>query len=322
MSLAVVILAAGKGTRMKSPLPKVLHILGGEPLILHVLDTVLALNPQHVLVVVGFKKERVLEVIKPYAVKHVEQREQLGTGHAVLLAEESLKDFNGDVLVLCGDTPLLRVDTLKELCSFHREKQAVATILTAELENPFGYGRIIRDSSGLVSEIVEEKDADPTQKRIKEINSGTYVFRAKFLFDALKEIRPDNVQREYYLTDVIKIARQKALPVAALKAKSNEEILGINSQFELALAEKIFQRRLRERFMAAGVTFVSPEHVYLEKKVQIAPGVVIFPFVSLRGATEIGQEAVIESHCDLKDVKVLPGARVSSGTTLSNGLYR
>ncbi len=314
--LAVLILAAGKGTRMRSPLPKVLHLLAGEPLLRHVLETAFSLEPAEVITVIGHKAHLVEEALLPYAVKKVWQREQLGTGHAVLVTEPYLKGFRGDVLVLCGDVPLLRPDTLRGLIFYHHQEKATVTILTAEVSDPTGYGRIIRNKEGFVESIVEEKDASSAQKAIKEINTGTYVFKKDFLYQALKEIRPKNVQGEYYLTDLIAIACKSELKVAAMKVTDETEILGINSQFDLARAEKIFQQRLRKKFMAAGVTFIFPEAVYLERSVKIGAGSVIYPFVSLRGETFLEENVIIESHCDLKDVRVCAGAMVGAGNIL------
>ncbi len=314
--LAVVILAAGKGTRMKSPWPKVLHLLAGEPLIVHVLETALKLSPARVLVVLGHKAHLVREVLKNYAVDFVFQKEQLGTGHAVLVTAPYLKDFSGEVMVLCGDVPLLTAQTLKELVTFHRKERAMVTLLTAELEDPTGYGRIVRAKNGVVERIVEEKDASPEEKRIKEINAGTYLFDKDFLFEALSQIRPQNVQGEYYLTDAVALAQEAGKKVSAFKVSNNEEILGVNSQFELARAEAIFQRKLREKFMANGVTFIRPESVYLERKVHLSPGAIIYPFVSLRGATFLAEGVVVEPHCDLKDVEVAAGAKIKAGSFL------
>ncbi len=316
MKLATIILAAGKGTRMRSPYPKVLHLLAGEPLVIHVLETALRLSPDRVLVVVGYKAELVKEALRGYPVEFVLQKEQLGTGDAVKRCEEALGDFSGEVLVLCGDVPLLRSETLAELLAEHRQRQAAVTILTAEVEDPFGYGRIIRDQKGLVRRIVEEKDASPKEREIKEINSGTYVFQAKFLFSALKEIRPENVQREYYLTDVVEIAVREGLPVAAYRAPEATEVLGVNSQEERAQVEALFQERLRKDFLRQGVTFLLPETVYLERKVTIEPGATIFPHVVLRGQTRIGAEAKVLSFCYLEDVDVGPGAEIGPGLKL------
>ncbi len=314
--LAVIILAAGKGTRMKSPLPKVLHLLAGEPLIVHVLETALNLNPQKILLVVGHKAHLVKEKVKAYAVELVPQKEQLGTGHAVLICQDALKDFSGAVLVLCGDVPLLSPETLKGLLSLHFTEKATVTLLTAELDDPTGYGRIIRDTAGEVVKIVEEKDASSHEKEVREVNAGTYVFEKDFLFWALPQLSPANVQKEYYLTDVIALAQRAGKKVVAFKTPFKEEILGINSQRELARVENLFQQRLRAKFMAEGVSFLQPETVYLERRVKLAPGVVIYPMVTLRGNTSLAEGVVVESHCDLKDVTVGPWAKIRAGSIL------
>lgn len=316
MALAVVILAAGKGTRMKSPYPKVLHLLAGEPLVVHVVETSLALSPQRILVVVGFKASLVKEALKSYPLEFVFQGEQLGTGDAVKRTEASLQNFQGEVLVLCGDVPLLQSETLEALLQEHRKQKAVVTILTAELENPTGYGRIVRGAGGLVQRIVEEKDATPEERQIKEINSGTYVFDKDFLFSALKEVRPENVQKEYYLTDVVEIAVKRGQRVAAYLISDPDEILGVNSQEERAKVEGLYQERLRRFWMRQGVTFVLPETVYLERRVSLEAGAKIFPHVVLRGKTNVGAEAEILSFCYLDDVSVGPGAIVGPGLFL------
>ncbi|NPB08893.1 MAG: bifunctional N-acetylglucosamine-1-phosphate uridyltransferase/glucosamine-1-phosphate acetyltransferase [Thermodesulfobacteria bacterium] len=316
MKLATIILAAGKGTRMKSPYPKVLHLLAGEPMVVHVLETARTLSPDRILVVVGYKAELVREALRNYPVEFVEQKEQLGTGDAVRRCEGALADFSGEILVLCGDVPLLRPETLEGLLAEHRRRKAVVTVLTAEVEDPFGYGRIVRDERGLVRRIVEEKDASEKERAIKEVNSGTYVFQADYLFSALKEIRPENVQKEYYLTDVVEIAVNRGLPVAAHRVPEATEILGVNSQEERARVEGIFQDRLRKKFMKEGVTLILPETVYLERRVRIEPGATIFPHVVLRGETRIGPEAKVLSFCYLEDVEVGPGAEVGPGLRL------
>lgn len=316
MGLAVVILAAGKGTRMKSPYPKVLHILAGEPLVTHVVETSLALSPQKLLVVVGFKAPMVQRALGAYPVDFVLQAEQLGTGDAVKRVEHQLSDFQGEVLVLCGDVPLLREETLRSLLLEHRKQQAAVTILTAELKEPKGYGRIVRGNDGLVRRIVEEKDATEAERQIREINSGTYVFEKNFLFQALQEIRPENVQKEYYLTDVVEIAVKRGQRVAAWKVPDATEILGVNSQEDRARVEELYQARLRKFWMDKGVTFVLPETVYLERRVLLEPGVTVFPHVVFRGRTCVGAEARVLSFCYLEDVDIAPGACVGPGVFL------
>ncbi len=316
MALAVVILAAGKGTRMKSPYPKVLHLLAGEPMIIHVVETALSLRPDQLLVVVGYKADLVKEALKGYDLECVLQEEQLGTGDAVKRVKSYLSGAVDQLLVLCGDTPLLTPQTLTSLVAFHQEQRATVSILTACLEDPTGYGRIFRDQNGLVQKIVEEKDASLEEKKIKEINSGVYVFEREFLFEALEEIRPDNVQQEYYLTDVVEMAVREGRKVAAYLVSDPTEILGVNSQLERARLEEIYQTRLRQKFMAQGVSLVLPETVYLERRVEIFPGTVIFPFVVLKGQTRIEAECIIESFCHLEDVDVGPGAVIKAGSVL------
>ena len=231
--LAAIILAAGKGVRMRSDLPKVFHRLLDRPILDHVIQTVKALNPSRVFVVVGYKKELIMDYFKDAGVGFVIQAEQLGTGHAVMQAESQLKDFEGEILVLAGDVPLLRSETLKELIEFHREHKASATDLTAKLPDAGNYGRVVRDAEGHILKIVEKKDASQQELEIREINTGTFCFDSKVLFEVLKEIKPENVQKEYYLTDTIEIMRKKGLPVFACKASDYKETLGINTKEQL-----------------------------------------------------------------------------------------
>jgi bifunctional UDP-N-acetylglucosamine pyrophosphorylase/glucosamine-1-phosphate N-acetyltransferase len=238
-----VILAAGKGKRMKSDLPKVLHKLGGKPMVEYVIDTARELGVQRIILVVGHKGNQTEESLQHHQVEFVVQEEQLGTGHAVLQTKELLSNFDGDVLILCGDVPLLRADTLKKLIEEHRKKKIVATVLTAILDDPCHYGRIIRDEQGMVKEIVEAKDADADQKNVKEINTGIFCFDREALFSVLDKITNDNKQEEYYLTDVVKLLREKNLKVWALVTPDPMETLGINSPEELKKMEKILLKR-------------------------------------------------------------------------------
>jgi UDP-N-acetylglucosamine diphosphorylase/glucosamine-1-phosphate N-acetyltransferase len=236
--LAAVILAAGKGTRMKSDLPKVFHEILGEPMLSYVIQTVQKLGPQRILVVVGHQRKLITDYYKDWPVEFAVQAEQLGTGHAVQQAEQALAGFNGNVLVLAGDVPLLKTETLKSLVSFHEEHKAAATDLTAELPDAQNYGRIIRGKGGELLKIVEKKDASPDELKIGEFNTGTFCFDAAALFAALKEVKAENAQKEYYLTDTIAILRQKGLPVLAYKAADAGETLGINTKEELVAIEK------------------------------------------------------------------------------------
>ena len=240
MTLAIIIMAAGKGTRMQSELPKVLHRANGRPLIDYVLDTASSLDPAKTVLIVGHQAELVKEATARYGVIAALQEPQLGTGHAVMQAEAHLRDFDGEVLILSGDAPLVNADTLQELIAFHRSRNGAATVLTAELGDPTGYGRVIRqDNSDGVLKIVEQKDASKEELAVREINSGVYVFNAKLLFDALARINTNNAQKEYYLTDVFGICFQNGKRVYAFKTENPDEILGINTPEQLMEAEQL-----------------------------------------------------------------------------------
>ncbi len=240
----VLILAAGRGTRMKSDLPKVLHPLAGRPLVGHVVETAKELSPEKIVVVVGYMAQSVKDALRDEALVFAEQKEQRGTGHAVMQAESALASFEGNLLVLSGDVPLVRADTLRELLALSGKTMAHVALLTAEAENPYGYGRIVRGVDGEVQAIVEERDATPNQKMIKEINGGIYVFDSRFLFDALRQLAPDNEQNEFYLTDVVKIALRSGNRVAALRLSDTQQISGVNRPEEL--------EEINRRMMAAG----------------------------------------------------------------------
>ena len=237
--LYTIILAAGKGTRMKSNLPKVLHKINNKELVKYVIEQAQGVDSKEICLVVGYKHELVREAIGDSDVVYVEQKEQLGTGHAVIQAESVLKNKVGNVLILCGDVPLLKVKTLQKLKENHDTSGAVATILTANFENPFGYGRVIKDSNNSVLKIVEQKDASEDEKKITEVNSGVYIIDAKELFSALDNINSNNAQNEYYLTDVIGIFTGQNKLVSTYTITNNDEILGINTLDQLAQATKI-----------------------------------------------------------------------------------
>lgn len=236
--LAVIILAAGKGTRMKSDLPKVFHEILGEPMLTYVLKTVEKLAPRKTLLVVGHMRELIMDYYKKLPVEFVVQDQQLGTGHAVMMAEPQLKDFDGTVLVLAGDVPLISEKTLRRLIEFHEKKGAAVTDLTAILDDAGSYGRVIRQDSGEILKIVEKKDASPEELKIREINTGTFCFDSRILFSALREVRAENAQKEYYLTDTVEIIRRRGLPAFALPTEYPSETLGINTKEELVEVEK------------------------------------------------------------------------------------
>jgi bifunctional UDP-N-acetylglucosamine pyrophosphorylase / glucosamine-1-phosphate N-acetyltransferase len=243
MKLATVILAAGKGTRMNSDLPKVVHLLNGRPLVVHVLELAEQLNSEQIVTVLGYEKEKVIDVIRDYSTDYALQEPQLGTGHAVMQAEELLRDFDGNVLVLYGDVPLLRKETMESLIKIHEQEDASATILSAIYENPTGYGRIIRSTDESVKAIVEHKDCDEEQIKVKEINSGIIIFKGRDLFEALNKISNNNSQGEYYLTSVIEVFVNENKRVSAMILEDQDEIAGINSPDQLKEAEEILNKR-------------------------------------------------------------------------------
>lgn len=299
-NLICIIMAAGEGTRLKSAYPKVLHAVAGAPMIDHVLEASRAVEACRTIIILGFGLELVRARL-PSDIEWVEQKRQSGTGHAVRQTKESLKNFHGEILVLCGDTPLLRGETLKELVAKHRQEQAAATVLTAVLPDPTGYGRIIRKENNRLARIVEEKEATIYEKAIEEVNSGTYCFKADILFSLLEEIKPDNQSQEYYLTDVILSMNSRREKVIALSIENGEEILGINSRQQLAEANKIIYRHMAERHMENGVTIIDPETTFIDKRVRIGQDTIIYPFTIIEGETIIGE------GCELG-----PGAHIIS----------
>ncbi|MBI5399498.1 NTP transferase domain-containing protein [Candidatus Saganbacteria bacterium] len=241
--LAVVVLAAGKGTRMKSNLPKVFHEILGEPMLTYVLETVAKLNPDKTFLIIGHQRDLLMDYYRDWPVKFVVQEEQLGTGHAVMQVKPYLEDFSGTVLVLAGDVPLLAYKTLRNLLAFHRRSKAAATDLTALLDDAANYGRIVRDNNGAILRIVEKKDATAAELKIKEINTGTFCFEKEALFWALAQVRPDNAQQEYYLTDTVAILKGGNRPIFAFQAADAGETLGINTKDELVTIEKMLLAR-------------------------------------------------------------------------------
>lgn len=297
------ILAAGKGTRMKSALPKVLHKVCGKPMLAHIIVSAREAGSIRDIAVVGFGAEQVLEAVGP-AVEFVVQAEQLGTGHAVMQAREALEGYAGTVMVLCGDTPLLSAGLLSQLYSSHREARAAATVLTARMPDPTGYGRVIRDSGGRVTKIVEHKDARSDELAVKEINTGIYCFECRNLLDALSGLTRDNKQGEYYLTDVIAILAGQGEKVWAVAAGDHRETMGINSRVQLAEAEKILRLRKLDELMDGGVTIMDPDSTFIDAGVEIAADTVIYPFTWLEGATKIGTCCEIGPNTRLADTTV------------------
>lgn len=303
MALAAIVLAAGKGTRMKSRVPKVLHKICGRPMLFYVLDAVRSAGVKETVVVVGFGADQVAREVGDGAAVAL-QAEQLGTGHALQQAGPFLRDFCGDILVVCGDTPLITPETLARLAGEHRASGAAATVLTAEMDDPRGYGRVLRDAAGRVIRIVEEKDATPEEKITREINTGVYCFKAAGLFEGLAGIKPVNAQGEYYLTDIIGLFVGRGLLVGAVKAADPGEMAGINDRVQLALAERVVRDAILKDLMLSGVTVIDPASTFVDKGVKIGPDTVINPYTIIRGNTVVGECCAIGPGVSLVDTKV------------------
>ena len=303
--LHVVILAAGKGTRMKSALPKVLHHLAGKPIIEHVLRTVDQLEVASKVLVVGHGADDVRKALEARQdLQFVVQSPQLGTGHALLQTEPVLKGKTGTVLLLYADVPLLESGTLARLVETHRTTRAAATVLTAELDDPYGYGRIVRDPSGLISRIVEERDASSAHRAIREINSGIYTMALAPLFDHVHGLATDNAQGEYYLTDLIAMYRQKDMRVETLCLDSADELRGVNSRLDLAELSAVMRQRKNRALMVGGTTLEDPATTYVDVDVTVGTDTVIGPGVRLEGTTTIGDRCRIHTGSRLTNAKV------------------
>ena len=309
---AVVILAAGEGKRMKSARSKLLHEVAGHSLLSYAVSAATNLQPEHIVVVVGHGRDQVeahLDEIAPHVTTAV-QEQQLGTGHAVQVALQRLGALSGEVVVTYGDVPMLATETLAALLEEHRRQQAAVTVLTAEVPDPSGYGRILRDADGAVQGIVEHRDADDAQRAIREINSGIYVFAAETLQSALTELTPTNDQGELYLTDVLGLARRDGRAVAALVTDDLWQTEGVNDRVQLAAINLEMNRRILHRWMRSGVTVIDPATTWVHASVDLAPDVTLLPGTSLEGATSVAAGATIGPDTTLIDVEVGEGASV------------
>ena len=308
-SLVAVILAAGKGTRMRSKLPKVLHKVGGKAMLQHVIDAASEAGADEKVVIIGHEAELVEEMVAGQA-KTALQAEQLGTGHAVLQTKEVLKDFVGTAMILCGDTPLLDGAELKKFYEAHKESGAAATVMTALMENPTGYGRIIRDAVGDVFGIVEQKDATEEQKAIKEINTGIYCIECPLMFEVLETITPNNAQGEYYLTDILDKLYTAGKKVGGVVTADSDMVMGINSRKQLATAEKVMRDRILDKLMDSGVTIMDPASTFIEGTVKIGQDTIIYPYTWLEGTTEIGEDCEVGPSCRFTNVKMGDGCKI------------
>ena len=322
--LGVILLAAGQGTRMVSETPKLLHPLGGKALFLHALETARRLEPTIVAIVVGYGAPAIRKAHPSIGVTWVTQERQLGTGHAVLCAKQAYEAFTGEVLILSGDVPLIREQTLRAMLEHHRSRRAALTLLTAQLDQPKDYGRILRDGAGAIAGIVEEKDATPEQRNTREVNAGVYVASAPFLFAALNGVKNNNQQGEYYLPDIVAIGLAEQRTIETVTVEDPREIMGINSRKELAAMEKHLRQSINEKWMQAGVTLKDPDTTYIEESVIIGKDTVIGPNTQLCGKTVIGArcrfdgsafltDAVIGDEVYLRFSVVLTSCRVEHG---------
>lgn len=344
MSLSVVILAAGLGTRMKSALPKMLHPVAGRPMVLYGVETARALGADAIVLVVGHGAEQVRAVVGD-AVLYAMQPEPLGTGHAVMQAEPLLRERGGTVLVYYGDMPLLRAETLRQLAATHEETQATLTLLTLVADDPMGFGRILRDSAGRVVGIVEDSVATPEQKRIRELNGGVYAFQADWLWENVARLQK-SPKGEFFLTDLVEMAVAQGRRVEAVTTDDADQMLGINDRTHLARAEAIARKRIAERLMLSGVTLQDPESIYVDADVHVGADTVIYANTHLQGKTRIGarcrigpntvvrdsvigddckveasvvEEAVLEDHVDIGPFAHLrKGAHLASGVHMGN----
>jgi bifunctional UDP-N-acetylglucosamine pyrophosphorylase/glucosamine-1-phosphate N-acetyltransferase len=327
--LAVVILAAGKGTRMKSSLVKILHPLAGRPMLAYILDLALSFDPQRIAVVIGYQAETVKKAFKKASTPWTWsiQSEQKGTADAVLSAKPVLKDFAGTLLILYGDVPLLKRSTVDMLIQAHHNGGTPVTILTAILNDPTGYGRIVRDESKAITSIVEELDASSAERTIREINTGIYCMSAPTLFEALSAVDANNVKKEYYLTDVIRFCVEKGYRVGWHETQEPELTLGINTRRDLAMAEARLRSAICDRWMLSGVTIVDPYHTHIDHGVTIGMDTRIEPNCHIRGDTVIGKECVIEPGCVITDstvghrvrvcaLSVIEGRHIEDGSTV------
>ncbi len=319
--LAAVVLAAGEGTRMRSATPKVLHPLCGRPMLLHVIEALTMLPLDRIVVVVGHGAETVTKTLQEQAgteipVELVEQRVQRGTGDAVgvALTASAFEDLDAedDLLVVPGDTPLLRPETLVELVAEHRSADAAATLLTARMHDASGYGRVVRDRHGEVSRIVEDADASEAEREIDEINTSIYCFRRPFLAPALRRLSPSNTQHEYYLTDAVGVLSGAGHRVVAVVAADPDEVVGVNDRVQLAAAEAELRRRINDTWMRSGVTMVDPSRVYIDAAVELAADVRLLPGTMLEGRTVVGSGSVIGPDCRLIDAVIGEGCTVAS----------
>ena len=318
--LAIAIMAAGKGTRLKSKHPKVLHEIGGKPILAHVIETAAKVVPaKDVFVIIGHEADRVRAAVAQTGVTFVLQAEQRGTGHALMVAREALAPY-GQVIVLSGDAPLITAETVQGLSAFHAAQKATMTLLTADLANPFGYGRVVRKSakSSEVRAIVEEKAVNAQQKKIREINSGFYAFNVAALYQHIGALSTDNPHREYYLTDMAAVFNRAKKKVVAIKTVDAREVLGSNTRAEMMELDALLRLAKCQQLLSEGVTIYYPQTCVIDSGVEIGTDTVIEPFVQLRGKTKIGSDCRIRSYSVIKDAEIANGVTVQPGCIIDD----
>lgn len=311
-NIATIILAAGLGKRMKSGLAKVLHSVAGRPMFLYPVSVAEGLYSEKIIVVAGHQADRVKDALAGTNVEIALQARQDGTADAVRTGMDSLKDYKGTVVILCGDVPLITPETVRGLLVMHEKEGASLTVLTTEVEDPSGYGRIVRSPDGSIARIVEDRDADEDIKQIREVNTGIYAFDSTLLSSVIYEIRSENSQKEFYFTDSIEVGLRKGLRVSAYKTNDSQEVMGINSRIELARAEGIMRRRINNRHMLNGITFINPGNTYIDMDVSIGQDVTIYPGTVIQGITVIGDGSIIYSN------NRIVNSRIGSGVILKD----
>jgi len=303
--IVTVILAAGKGTRMKSDLVKVLHPLLGLPMLTYPIELSLnGIKAKKTIVVVGHQADRVQERFKDLKIDFALQQEQLGTGHAVLQAIPFLHSFSGTVLILCGDVPLVKLETLRSFIDMYRENECTLSVLTAVVKDPFGYGRIIRNLEGWLERIVEEKDATEEERLIREINTGIFCAKAPFLEEGLREIGRENAQGEYYLTDLVEIAKKNGLRCSAHIVVDPVEVMGINTRIDLAMADEVLKQEKLKNLMLSGVTILDPKNTYVDHACEVGKDTILYPNCHLQGKTKIGERCIFEPNSKVLDSQI------------------
>ena len=320
-NLAAIVLAAGKGTRMKSDTVKVMHPLGGRPLVFWPVKIAREAGASNIVIVVGHQSEKVRDFFSGHKdIRFATQEEQLGTGHAVACARGPLTGFNGKVLILCGDVPLIRAETIKAMLQHHEKHSATVSVLTARMPNPFGYGRIVKDQAGFVQQIIEEKDASASERLITEVNSGIYCVNADFLNNAVASLNNDNAQGEYYLTDIIKNAVDCGLACISFPVGDAIEVMGVNDRVQLAEAGRVIRQRINEALMLDGTTIIDPLTTYIDEGVRIGRDSTVHPNVHISGSTEIGSNCLVEPSAVIRSSRIGSGVTIKAGSVITDAL--